>query len=91
MNKIIFFFILITFTYSCKSYSNTHTNVCCHENYDEDTLIVFTFPFRDTIIVDQLHIHFEEKSLCCWMPEDTIIINDTLRLQLCTKKKYYVR
>jgi len=91
MNKIFFFFILITFTYSCKSYNNTHTTVCYDENYDEDTLIVFTFPFRDTIIVDQLHIHFEEKSLCCWIPEDTIIINDTLRLQLCTKKKYHVR
>jgi hypothetical protein len=45
----------------------------------------------DTIIMESLHVHDDYRQLCCWIPKDTVIYSDTLRLVLITKKNNYVR
>jgi hypothetical protein len=58
---------------------------------EDDTLITFTFPFVDSIIIESLHVHDEGRQICCWIPKDTLVYSDTLRLKLITKKSNYVR
>ena len=75
----------------CKSTKNVNCDAYGEVLFDDDTLITYTLPFVDTIIMESLHVHDDYRQLCCWIPKDTMIYSDTLRLVLKTKKSYYVR
>jgi len=76
MKKILYLIIVLNFILiSCKS---NHT-VNCDAYGDNNFMIV---PYTDTLIMDSYHFHFEEKQLCCWIPSDTTIYEDTIFLEL---------
>ena len=75
----------------CKATKNVNCDAYGEVLSDDDTLITYTLPFVDTIIMESLHVHDDYRQLCCWIPKDTMIYSDTLRLVLKTKKSYYVR
>ena len=75
----------------CKATKNGNCDAYGEVLSDDDTMITYTLPFVDTIIMESLHVHDDYRQLCCWMPKDTLIFSDTLRLVLITKKSNYVR
>lgn len=85
---IILLFLVIL---GCKSTKHVKCDAYGEVLSDDDTMITYTLPFVDTIIMESLHVHDDYRQLCCWMPKDTLIYSDTLRLVLITKKSNYVR
>jgi len=75
----------------CKSTKHVNCDAYGEVLSDDDTMITYTLPFVDTIIMESLHVHDDYRQLCCWIPKDTLIYSDTLRLVLITKKSNYVR
>ena len=75
----------------CKTTKHTNCDACGEVLSDNDTTITYTLPFVDTIIMESLHLHDNHRQLCCWMPKDTLIYSDTLRLVFVTKKNNYDR
>ena len=85
---IILLFLVIL---GCKSTKHVNCDAYGEVLSDDDTIITYTLPFVDTIIMESLHVHDDYRQLCCWIPKDTLIYSDTLRLVLITKKSNYVR
>ena len=85
---LIMLFLVIV---GCKSTKNVNCDAYSEVLSEDDTLITFTFPFVDSIIMESLHVHDESRQICCWIPKDTLVYSDTLRLKLITKKSNYVR
>ena len=85
---IILLFLVIV---GCKSTKHAKCDAYSEVLSEDDTLITFTFPFVDSIIMESLHVHDESRQICCWIPKDTLVYSDTLRLKLIAKKSNYVR
>jgi len=75
----------------CKSTKHANCDAYGEVLSDDDTIVTYTLPFVDTVIMESLHVHDDYRQLCCWIPKDTLIYSDTLRLVLITKKSNYVR
>jgi len=83
--------VLLLVIVGCKSTKNVNCDTYGEVLTEDDTLITFTFPFVDSIIMESLHVHDEGRQICCWIPKDTLVYSDTLRLKLIAKKSNYVR
>ncbi len=75
-NKLKILLVLVVLTLiGCKSQSNVNCDAYGKVN-------TFKIPYTDTIVMESLHYHLEEEQLCCWVPKDTNIYNDTIYLEL---------
>ena len=78
-SKIILRLVGLTMIYltflSCKTKSNVNCDAYGKVN-------ILKIPYTDTIVMESLHYHLEEEQLCCWVPKDTNIYNDTIYLEL---------
>ncbi len=75
-NKLKILLVLVVLTLiGCKSQSNVNCDAYGKVN-------IFKIPYTDTIVMESLHYHLEEEQLCCWVPKDTNIYNDTIYLEL---------
>jgi hypothetical protein len=39
----------------------------------------------DTLYLEEEHVHLEEECLCSWLPAQTYIIVDTLKVRVCIR------
>jgi hypothetical protein len=58
---------------------STSKNVSCDAYGKIEYLKI---PYKEIVIMEPIHYHWEEKHICCWVPKDTCIYYDTLYLEI---------
>jgi len=75
MGIITTFIVIIIGSFFILTSCGSSKNVNC-DAYGKTEIM--KFPYSDTIIIKSIHFHLEEEHLCCWVPTDTNIYQDTL-------------
>lgn len=58
---------------------NTSKTVSCDAYGKTETIKI---PYKEVIIMESIHYHWEEEHMCCWVPNDTCVYYDTLYLEI---------
>jgi hypothetical protein len=76
-------------TVGCKSSKHIKCDAYGETNVETyDTTITFSIPYKDSFIMEPLHIHYKYDYLCLWVPADTLVYYDTLLFNFKSYKKY---
>lgn len=85
MNKIKFFLLLTLTTFlviGCKTAKKNNCDAYGYNTPQKDSIVVYRIPYVDTVIMDEIHYHYEYENLCTWTYVDTNIYADTFEIEL---------
>jgi hypothetical protein len=80
MKKTILGLAILLALVSCKTTKNAN---CDAYGSNKKSPLDFDYVMIDTLYLEEEHVHLEEECLCSWLPAQTYIIVDTLKIRVC--------